>query len=99
MRNKVIAEELIDLDRVREKAATSLKIKVITTGFHTDLLKEVQGLLEDHPGDCPVFFELTIPGVTKVTLKANQFLKVKPSRSLTEALENHFGEGAVEVII
>jgi len=98
-RNKVIADEAIDLDRVREKSAKSIKIKVITTGFHTDLLKEIQDLLEDHKGDCPVFFELTIPGVCKVSLKANHFLTVKPSKVLTSALEKHFGEGSVEVII
>ena len=62
-----------------------------------DLLQEVQDVLRSHPGSCPVFFEVEVPGGRKVLVKTANEHFVSPSERFFADIEGVLGTGHVRL--
>ncbi|HZE98962.1 MAG TPA: DNA polymerase III subunit alpha, partial [Planctomycetota bacterium] len=53
------------MEKAREMLAGSVRLAVSSAGLEEDLLQQVQDVMKSHPGPCPVFFEVEVPGGRK----------------------------------
>ena len=92
---RIIAEEISLLAGAAERGASRVVLDVNASGLQVDRVARIRSLLQDHPGKCPVEIRLTQPGGFRLTLRAESRLRVGPNPSLTAALEQILGKGAV----
>ncbi len=58
---KLIAEEIMPLEKVKEKFTKSVLIKISTTGLVENTMVDVKNALSKHKGKTPVFIDLISP--------------------------------------
>jgi DNA polymerase-3 subunit alpha len=92
---KIRVSELHSLEGVREKTARSVTIHVNLASATQETVERLQRILDGHPGEAPVIFELEHPKAYLVTLRPSQFLKVRPNAHLVQEVESLCGAGAV----
>ena len=88
--------EVQSIDGLRERMAKSVTVRVNLERVSQDTAENLQRVLEGHPGEASVIFELEQPRAYLVTLRPNQFVKVKPSAQLVQEVENLCGAGTVK---
>jgi DNA polymerase-3 subunit alpha len=93
---KVLASKIVLLDEVRQRAATSLTVRISLDSFFEDTLPHLRELLEQHRGSCPLKFVLSRDGYS-VVMVPHPFLRVEPTPELVSSLEAMCGEGAVDL--
>jgi DNA polymerase-3 subunit alpha len=93
---RVVAEEISPLLGAAERRATRLVLEVDASRIPTERVAEVQKILEDHRGECPVLLQITAPGGVRVTVKPESSIRVGPTPDLTAALEQVLGKGRVQ---
>ncbi len=91
---RLVVDQALPLDQAEEKHAREM-ILALPGMVRDDTLIEVRRLIRDRPGPCPVFVEVVRPEGFRAMLRAENALKVSPSRDLTLALEGLLGRGAV----
>jgi DNA polymerase-3 subunit alpha len=91
---RLVVDQALSIDQAEEKHAREM-ILALPGVVRDDTLVEVRRLIHDRPGPCPVFVEVIRPEGFRATLRAENSLKVSPSRDLTLALEGLLGRGAV----
>ncbi|HEV8335443.1 MAG TPA: DNA polymerase III subunit alpha [Candidatus Polarisedimenticolia bacterium] len=92
---RLVAEEISALAGAAERQASRVVLRVNASGLQTERVLQIHRLLQDHPGECPVEILLTQPGDYRLTLLPDPRLRVGPNPSLTAALEQVLGKGAV----
>jgi DNA polymerase-3 subunit alpha len=85
------------MEKAREMLAGSVRLTVASTGLEEDLLQEVQDVIRSHPGSCPVFFEVEVPGGRKVLVKTANEHFVSPSERFFADIEGVLGTGHVRL--
>jgi len=85
------------MEKAREMLAGSVRLAVSSTGLEEDLLQEVQDIIRSHPGPCPVFFEVEVPGGRKVLVKTANEHFVSPSERFFADIEGVLGTGHVRL--
>jgi DNA polymerase-3 subunit alpha len=85
------------MEKAREMLAGSVRLAVSSTGLEEDLLQEVQDVIRSHPGPCPVFFEVEVPGGRKVLVKTANEHFVSPSERFFADIEGVLGTGHVRL--
>jgi DNA polymerase-3 subunit alpha len=85
------------MEKAREMLAGSVRLAVASTGLEEDLLQEVQDVIRSHPGSCPVFFEVEVPGGRKVLVKTANEHFVSPSERFFADIEGVLGTGHVRL--
>jgi DNA polymerase-3 subunit alpha len=85
------------MEKAREMLAGSVRLTVASTGLEEDLLQEVQDVIRSHPGPCPVFFEVEVPGGRKVLVKTANEHFVSPSERFFADIEGVLGTGHVRL--
>lgn len=92
---KVIADEMLPLEEARESLIRGVHLKVRTPGMTREFLENLDRLLKEHRGGCPVTFHVTIPDHSETVLVAGNGHRVKPTRRLVRELEQLFGGDGV----
>ena len=92
---KVFADHIIPLDEVPKRFTKAVHIRLPAETTAETVLTRVQGVLQHHKGDCPVFFCFMYPDGKLVFLDTNDRFAVAPSDALVRKLENILGEDTV----
>jgi DNA polymerase-3 subunit alpha len=85
------------MEKAREMLAGSVRLAVSSTGLEEDLIRQVQDIMKSHPGPCPVFFEVEVPGGRKVLVKTANEHFVSPSERFFADIEGVLGTGHVRL--
>jgi DNA polymerase-3 subunit alpha len=94
---KIIADEILPLEGAKEAFFKNLRIRLMAPGVTTEFLENLDQLLKEHRGTCPITFHVTIPDHSETVLTAGNGHRVKPSQRLIRELEQLLGSGAVEL--
>ena len=95
---KVIADEVLPLEEARENLVREMHLRLLTPGMTREFLENLEELLKDHRGTCPVTFHVTIPDHSETVLVAGNGHRVKPSKQLLHELEQLLGSDAVTLV-
>jgi DNA polymerase III subunit alpha len=92
---KIRVSEIQSLEGIRERMAKLVTIHVNLERVTHGTVERLQRVLGGHPGEADVIFELEHPKAYLVTLRPNQFVKVRPNPQLVREVEDLCGTGAV----
>ncbi|MDD5634339.1 MAG: DNA polymerase III subunit alpha, partial [Candidatus Omnitrophica bacterium] len=95
---KIIAEEIIPLEQVKEKFTKSVVIKMSTAGLEQTMMQRVRNTLGKHKGKTPVYVELASPGGRKIRLAIDKELYVSPCDELVGDIEAVVGTGNIKFL-
>ncbi|MFQ5792542.1 MAG: hypothetical protein ACE5JI_18890, partial [Acidobacteriota bacterium] len=94
---KILASDIIPLDEVRQREASSIVLHIQLDSFLEDTLPHLRELLEAHRGECTIRFELYREHEFAALMAPHPFLRVQPSPELVSSLEAICGEGSVHL--
>ncbi len=95
---KIVAENMIPLEQVKEMFTKSVLIKMNTLGLEENIMEKVRRVIMKHKGKVPVFIDLISPQGRKVRVSTNKELTVYPSDNMIEDLEGVVGRGNVKFV-
>lgn len=94
---RLILSEIMLLEEALEKLARKVVIRLFLPGLEKVFLEELKALLTEHPGECPVYFELEKPLAFRLLVQSPEVEKVRPSAKLRQQVENLLGENSFYV--
>ncbi len=95
---KIIAEEIMLLEKVKEKFTKSVLIKMSTTGLEEQMMMRIRNTIGKFKGTTPVFVELVSPEGRRVRISTDEGLFVHPTGDLLEEVETVVGSGNVKFL-
>jgi DNA polymerase-3 subunit alpha len=95
---KIIAEDIIPLEKVKEKFTQSVLIKLSVTGLEEIMLKRIRNVIEKFKGKTPVFIDLISPEGHKIRLSTMEKLFVRPNDDLIKEIEAIAGAGNIKFL-
>jgi len=95
---KIVAEDIIPLEKVKEKFTRSVLIRMTTTGLEERMMKKVKTVISKFRGKTPVFIDFISPEGRKVRLSTSKELFVYPTDELISDLEGVVGAGNVKFL-
>ncbi|MBD3296462.1 MAG: hypothetical protein GF392_03765, partial [Candidatus Omnitrophica bacterium] len=95
---KIIAEDIIPLEAVKERFTKAVLVKILTTGVDESQLVRVKLLLSKHKGNIPVFLELISPEGRKIRMAVDKEMGVSPSDELISDVEALIGSGNIKFL-
>ncbi|MFQ5953095.1 MAG: DNA polymerase III subunit alpha, partial [Candidatus Omnitrophota bacterium] len=95
---KIVAEDVIPLERVKETFTKSVLIKMPTTGLEEKTMERVKTVIKKHKGKIPVFVDLVSPEGRKIRLSTENDLSVYPTDELVGEMEEVVGTGNIKFI-
>lgn len=95
---KILASELIPLEEVDQRGASSVTVRVQLDSFHQETLPHLRELLEANRGECPIRFELLRDHAFVAAMKPHAYLRVRPSPEFVASLEAMCGPGSVHLL-
>jgi len=95
---KIIAEEIIPLEKVKEKFTKSVLIKISTLGLEDNLMNKLKIIMQKFKGNTPVFIDLISPEGRKVRLSTDDKFFIRPTDELIEAVEAVIGSGNIKFL-
>lgn len=95
---KIVAEDIIPLERVKELYTKSVLVKLATTGLEDIMMRKVKNTISKYKGQTPVYIDLISPEGRKIRLSTGKELCVVPSNELIEELEKTTGSGSVKFL-
>ena len=95
---KILASELIPLEEVDQRGASSVTVRVQLDSFHQETLPHLRELLEANRGECPIRFELLRDHTFMAAMKPHAYLRVRPSPEFVASLEAMCGPGSVHLL-
>ena len=95
---KLIAEDMIPLEKVKERFTKAVLVKIDTTGADQDQLIKVKVALSRYKGNIPVLVDLISPEGRKIRLAADKELSVSPTDELISGVEAIVGTGNIKFL-
>ena len=95
---KIIADDIILLEKVKEKFTQSVLIKLSTTGLEEIMLRRIRAVIEKCKGKTPIFIDLISAEGRKIRLSTKEDLFVYPSDKLIEKMEEIVGSGNIKFL-
>ncbi|MEN3332896.1 MAG: polymerase subunit alpha, partial [Blastocatellia bacterium] len=95
----IIAEEVQSLENIRERAARTVIIRFSVEAITGDRLETLHHLLDSHRGECNVLFEVALNDGQIARIQPNQFVRVKVTPELTDAITRTLPEARVELAV
>jgi DNA polymerase-3 subunit alpha len=89
---KLFPQEILRLDDAPKRFTRQVHLRLHTAHLTTERLEVARKLVEQHPGQCPLFLCLMQPGGQVIFIEANEHFRVTPSRALQEAADEIFGK-------
>lgn len=93
----IIADEIADLDHLREREARSIVIKMPTSSLSHETIEQLHSLLDGHRGECDVEFALVLPNGAVARVQPNQFIRVAMTPDLTQRLHELCPKATVKI--
>jgi DNA polymerase-3 subunit alpha len=90
---KVFAQEILPLEDAPKRFTLQVHLRLHAAHLAGEDLAEAKRIVSGHPGKCPLFLCLEMPGGQWVFLEAHQNFSVTPSAALQKQIEERFGEG------
>ncbi len=93
-RPRLIAHQIVPVEQGPGKLASAMDIQLRAPGLDSARLDQLKALLQQFPGELPVFFQVDRPQEGPVRMKA-EGLRVAPTTELLEALGELVGADAI----
>ena len=93
---KVLVREIMRLDEGEKRLTTYLRVRVTEPEVNRDRMAALRNVLCTHPGECPVFIHITIPGESETILSVGELQGVDPNESLQRDVDALFGRPVTE---
>jgi len=94
---KVLAEEIIPLEKVRERQIKVISIDLATAGLDLETLEKLKEILKHHPGKTPVQLSFRDSKGQKTIVQSGDQFTVNSGDPLFEELEGLLGQDAVKI--
>jgi hypothetical protein len=72
-------------------------IRVSVPGLENSTIEALKAVLDKHPGECPVQFELVTPAAYKVEAQSAEVQSVEYSDTLVKEIRDLLGDDSVQV--
>ncbi|MGD2279296.1 MAG: DNA polymerase III subunit alpha, partial [Candidatus Omnitrophota bacterium] len=95
---KIVAEDIIPLEKVKEMFTKSVLLKLNATGLEKKTMERIKGVMVRHKGKIPVFVDIVSPEGRRVRLATDRELGVYPTDKLVGELEEIVGSGNIKFI-
>lgn len=95
---KIIAEELIPMDKVKEKFTKKVLIRIFSEDAVPDKIKSLKESMARYNGKTPVYIDVVSPEGRRVRLTTAKDLKVFPSDELVMDVEKVIGSGNIKFL-
>ena len=92
-RCQLIANELRDLSQARSDSVKQVHLRLSADRVTDDCLVRLRDMLSRHPGKCPAFLDVLVPGQREAIIELPSNLHVTPSDAMLDAVEQLFGRG------
>jgi DNA polymerase III subunit alpha len=92
-RCQVILDEIRPLAEVREQSVRQVHLQVVADSVTEERLVRLRETLTQHPGSCPAYLHLIVPGRSEAVIELPESLRVVPSEAMLDAVEKIFGAG------
>lgn len=89
--------QAMPLSDALEKQAKRLLLRLFVPGLDLSTMEKLKKILNEYPGECPVFFDLEIPYLCRVRVQSREVFGVTPVEALTRSLEALLGDRAIFV--
>lgn len=95
---KIVAEDIIPLEKVKEMFTKSVLVKLSTTGLEEKTMERIKKVMQRHKGKIPVFVDIVSPGGRRIRLSTDKDLGVYPSDELVAEVEEIVGPGNIKFV-
>lgn len=95
---KIVAEEIIPIEKVKEKFTKSVLIKMAITSQEENQMARVKEALKRNNGTTPVFIDLISPDGRQVRITTDEDLFVSARDALIEEVEEVVGIGNIKFL-
>ena len=92
-RCQIIADEVVLLTAARERSTQEVHLALRADKVSEDGLRTLRATLTQHAGECRCFLHLLLPNRTETIIALPPDLKVTPSETMIDAVEQIFGRG------
>ncbi|HMV98496.1 MAG TPA: DNA polymerase III subunit alpha [Acidobacteriota bacterium] len=86
--SKIIADDVEPLAGLRERSASLLTFYFRSGSITAEKVDQLRSLFDRHRGDCQISFEVQLPTGDIACVRPNQFVRVKSSPELVQAVQN-----------
>ena len=83
----IITQEIQQLENARARAAKTVVIRMTEGSATEENLKALSDLINEHPGNTSIFFELETGDGLKVQLRPHQYLRLSVTQEVAERIE------------
>ena len=95
---KIVAEDIIPLEKVKEMFTKLVLVKLSTTGLEEKTMERIKKVMQRHKGKIPVFVDILSPGGRRIRLSTDKELGVYPSDELVAEVEEIVGPGNIKFV-
>ncbi|MFH1309129.1 MAG: DNA polymerase III subunit alpha [Candidatus Omnitrophota bacterium] len=95
---KIVAEDIIPLEKVKEKFTKSVLIRISTDIVEEDMMLRIKRVLKRYKGVTTVFIDLVAPEGRTVRISVDKDLFVSPQDELIENIESIVGTGNIKFL-
>jgi DNA polymerase III subunit alpha len=88
---KLLVRDAIALEDAAEKLASRVCLELLASDVTDDRLVALRRALGEHPGDCPVWLHVRIPGESETVITLPDERGVEPSETLLAEVNSLFG--------
>ena len=92
---KILADEIISVENVRDSLSQSLNIKFTSGEIKPDDVDELMNIAKENPGDCKLMFHLPNPGSPRPLKVLAHNIKVSTASQFIKNLRNKYGKDSV----
>ena len=92
---KVVAENIIPLEKAEEQFARTSHVRVTTAGLGEDTLEELARIVAENEGHCKLFIHCLTPERTEVVVESTVNKGLLPSPAVKERIEALLGKNAL----
>lgn len=94
---KIVANEIIPIDEVRQKYTKSLTVNLFSAGLEDANLENLKLILKRHSGEIPVYLNINSANSKKVKILVDKDFYVKATDEFFAEIENALGENSLIV--
>ena len=92
---KVIAEDVVPVDKAEEQFARSAHVKLMTAGLEDSALEEFAQIVTTNEGACGLYIHCITPDEREIVVKSSMGNGVSPGPRVREQIESVTGQGSV----
>ncbi len=95
---KIIAQEIVSMDSIRQKSIKAIELKLDEKIISRELLEDLLDIVFRYPGDCNLFFKVSMSHDKEVIISAHDRFSVLPCDEFIAEIEALTGKKVHELI-